>query len=215
VRSTKNNQVPEWTRSQGLEEAAGAARQSSESGENPALEAQLSHFEALLSGSSVDLSRISDEIRRRPELEALTMQLAVTPGPFAEEAAGNLEKAIVLLGASRLRVLVYAWFLIQQSSPILLHRAKNSDSGGHSGAGNARFVGESFSKGERHPAPELVALTAWLADEHLLLEIVALAQRCDANLLRLYLRAVFAIMNGARANWSVGNPPPNAAEATL
>jgi len=191
----KNNPVPPWTRRQDLQEAAGAAPQSSENGENSALEAQLSHFEGLLSGDSVDLSRISNEIRSRPALEALTMRLVVALGLSAEESLRTVEEAVVMLGVTHLRAIVYVWFLVQQSLPLLPLPAKNSDDDRHSGAGNARFLSQFFPEAEPGPA----ALAACLLDENLLLDTVALARRCDVNILGSYLRAIFAIANRSPA----------------
>lgn len=76
----------------------------------------------LLASAPVDLSGVSDEIRRYPDLESLilrpTASLAVSslaPSlvsslvPSTDEPLSTIEEAIVVLGTNRLRTLIDLW----------------------------------------------------------------------------------------------------------
>lgn len=79
------------------------------------LEAQIRRFEALLAGDFIDLSHLSREIHSRPDLEKLACQFASALDLTDEGCPPTAEHSLVLLGSSRLRALIYAWFMLASS----------------------------------------------------------------------------------------------------
>ncbi|MGH9572296.1 MAG: HDOD domain-containing protein [Candidatus Acidiferrales bacterium] len=63
----------------------------------------------LLASAPVDLSGVSNEIRRHPDLESLILQPAVSLVPAPDEPLSTVEEAVVVLGTSRLRTLIDLW----------------------------------------------------------------------------------------------------------
>ena len=64
---------------------------------------------ALLESAPIDLAAISEEIRRRPELEAQVVRLGRSLGLSSDETVNCVEDAVVVLGAQRLRVVIDLW----------------------------------------------------------------------------------------------------------
>ena len=69
----------------------------------------LDRLTKLLTAAPIDLTSISDEIRRHRELEALILRLVVSLDLCADEPVASVEEAIVALGAGRVRLLVELW----------------------------------------------------------------------------------------------------------
>lgn len=63
----------------------------------------------LLTCAPVDLSGISDEIRRHPDLESLILRPGALLAPSPDEPLSTIEEAVVVLGTSRLRALIDQW----------------------------------------------------------------------------------------------------------
>lgn len=63
----------------------------------------------LLISAPIDLSGISDEIRRHPDLESLILRLGVSLALSPDEPLNTVEEAVVVLGTTRLRVLIDLW----------------------------------------------------------------------------------------------------------
>jgi HD-like signal output (HDOD) protein len=63
----------------------------------------------LLASAPIDLSGISDEIRRHPDLESLILRPAISLVPSPDEPLGTIEEAVVALGTTRLRTLIGVW----------------------------------------------------------------------------------------------------------
>lgn len=71
----------------------------------------------LLASAPVDLSGVSNEIRRHPDLESLILRPAVSLVPSlvpslvssTDEPLTTIEEAVVVLGTNRLRTLIDAW----------------------------------------------------------------------------------------------------------
>ncbi len=64
---------------------------------------------AMLVCAPIDLASISDEIRRHAELEALVLRLGVSLVLSPEQPVNTVEEAVVVLGTSRLRILLDVW----------------------------------------------------------------------------------------------------------
>lgn len=77
-------------------------------GNAPEAVVRLNH---LLNGLAIDLAHVSQEIRSQPELASLAVRMATSLGLSPSESLHRLEDAIVMLGADRLRVLLYVWSL--------------------------------------------------------------------------------------------------------
>jgi len=69
----------------------------------------LDRLRDLLISAPIDLSGISDEIRRHPDLESLVLRLGVSLVLSPDEPLSTVEEAVVVLGTSRLRVLIDLW----------------------------------------------------------------------------------------------------------
>jgi hypothetical protein len=63
----------------------------------------------LLIAAPIDLAGISDEIRRHPDLEAIILRLGVALLLSPDEPLSTVEEAVVVLGTSRLRILIDLW----------------------------------------------------------------------------------------------------------
>lgn len=71
----------------------------------------------LLASAPVDLSGVSNEIRRHPDLESLILRpgISLVPSlppslvPSIDEPLSTIEEAVVVLGTSRLRTLIDLW----------------------------------------------------------------------------------------------------------
>lgn len=70
----------------------------------------------LLDAPAIDLTCVSQEIRSQPELESLVMRMATSLALSRSESVHRLEDAIVMLGADRLRVVLYLWSLLRQKA---------------------------------------------------------------------------------------------------
>ncbi len=70
----------------------------------------------LLESESIDLTRISEEIRAHPDLESLVLRMAVSLSLSPVDSYRNLDEAVVVLGADRLRVLLYTWSLLERKT---------------------------------------------------------------------------------------------------
>jgi hypothetical protein len=66
-------------------------------------------LETLLTADVVELKRVCDEIHSVPPLANLIVKLGGSLGSYPSASPATVEEAIVLLGTSRLRVLVDAW----------------------------------------------------------------------------------------------------------
>jgi len=94
--------------SRGATRGRGAAAQARiEQGD--AMAVPVAPLASLLSATTLDLARISQEIRGRADLESLVLRLAASLALSAEGSVMSLEDAVVVLGTDRLRVLVYLW----------------------------------------------------------------------------------------------------------
>ncbi|HEY6466030.1 MAG TPA: HDOD domain-containing protein [Candidatus Acidoferrales bacterium] len=69
----------------------------------------LDRLRNLLISAPIDLSGISDEIRRHPDLESLVLRLGVSLALSPDEPLNTVEEAVVVLGTSRVRVLIDLW----------------------------------------------------------------------------------------------------------
>lgn len=69
----------------------------------------LDRLRNLLISAPIDLSGISDEIRRHPDLESLVLRLSVSLVLSPDDPLSTVEEAVVVLGTSRLRVLIDLW----------------------------------------------------------------------------------------------------------
>ena len=84
----------------------------------------------LLASPPVDLSGVSNEIRRHPDLESLILRpgislvpsLAPSLVPSIDEPLSTIEEAVVVLGTSRLRTLIDAWSSTNSVDPAVLQR---------------------------------------------------------------------------------------------
>lgn len=63
----------------------------------------------LLVSDPIDLAGISNEIRRNPGLEPLVLRLGISLALSPDEPLNTIEEAVVVLGTSRLRVLIDLW----------------------------------------------------------------------------------------------------------
>jgi len=68
----------------------------------------------LLDAEIVDLNRVAREIRSHPDLESLVLRTAVSLALSPAELLRTLEDAVLVLGPDRIRVLLYAWSLMQR-----------------------------------------------------------------------------------------------------
>ena len=64
---------------------------------------------SLLVSDPIDLAGISNEIRRCPALEGLVLRLGASLAISPDEPLNTIEEAVVVLGTSRLRVLIDLW----------------------------------------------------------------------------------------------------------
>jgi HDOD domain len=69
----------------------------------------------LLANDPVDLTRVSDEIRALPALAAMAKQVAASLLLSPKFPVTSVEEAAVLLGTDRLRVLLHAWPLFENT----------------------------------------------------------------------------------------------------
>jgi hypothetical protein len=70
-------------------------------------------FDSLLDSAPVELDRISEQVRARPELEALVSKLARSLQLIPGNSSPTIEEAAVVLGTDRLRIIVYMWSLLE------------------------------------------------------------------------------------------------------
>ena len=63
----------------------------------------------LLVSAPIDLASIGDEIRRHPDLADLVLRLGVSLALSPDEPLATVEEAVVVLGTSRLRVVMELW----------------------------------------------------------------------------------------------------------
>ncbi|HTR45965.1 MAG TPA: HDOD domain-containing protein [Verrucomicrobiae bacterium] len=69
-----------------------------------------------LEAAAVDLGRVGREIRSHPDLESLVERMAVSLALSPADSIETPEDAVVVLGADRLRVVFYMWWLMKQKS---------------------------------------------------------------------------------------------------
>lgn len=67
------------------------------------------HLTSLLVSDPIDLASISNEIRRSPGLETLVLRLGASLALLPDEPLNTIEEAVVILGTSRLRVVIDLW----------------------------------------------------------------------------------------------------------
>lgn len=80
----------------------------------PCPEESAATLSSLLALETIELCRISDEIRLHSSLEAMVMRLSHSLLLSPDLPPTSVEVAAILLGADRLRVLVHAWTLLEQ-----------------------------------------------------------------------------------------------------
>lgn len=80
----------------------------------PCPEESAATLSSLLALDTIELCRISDEIRLHSGLEAMVMRLSHSLLLSPDLPPTSVEGAAILLGADRLRVLVHAWTLLEQ-----------------------------------------------------------------------------------------------------
>jgi len=68
----------------------------------------------LLDAALSDFAKVAAEIRTRPDLEVLIMRIALSLQLAPEDPAYTLSGALVVLGAHRVRVLIYMWSMRSQ-----------------------------------------------------------------------------------------------------
>jgi len=71
-------------------------------------------LENLLAASPVDLKRVGDAVRAHPDFEALVLRLAVSLALSEDIPPATVEEAVVVLGTTRMRVLVHLWAMSQK-----------------------------------------------------------------------------------------------------
>jgi HDOD domain len=76
---------------------------------NPEARAAAHRLTKLLTSAPIDLSGISNEIRRHPDLESLILRPDISLAPSPDEPLSTIEEAVVVLGTSRLRTLIKQW----------------------------------------------------------------------------------------------------------
>jgi hypothetical protein len=76
----------------------------------------LARLTGLLISAPIDLGGISHEIRRHPDLETLILRLGVSLVLSPDEPLTTVEEAVVVLGTSRLRILIDLWSSAGNSS---------------------------------------------------------------------------------------------------
>lgn len=69
---------------------------------------------ALLALDTIELCRVSDEIRLHSRLKAMVMRLSQSLVLSPDLPSSTVEAAAILLGVDRLRVLVHAWTLVER-----------------------------------------------------------------------------------------------------
>lgn len=80
----------------------------------PCAEESAATLTSLLALDTLELGRISDEIRIYSGLEDMVMRLSRSLMLSPDLPPGSVEGAAILLGADRLRVLVHSWILIEK-----------------------------------------------------------------------------------------------------
>jgi hypothetical protein len=71
-------------------------------------------LENLLAASPVDLKRVGDAVRARPDFAALVLRLAISLALSEDIPPATIEEAVVVLGTIRMRVLLHLWALSQR-----------------------------------------------------------------------------------------------------
>ncbi|MGH9757862.1 MAG: hypothetical protein ACRD4M_09000 [Candidatus Acidiferrales bacterium] len=127
------------------------------SGVNPHLpcpEESAATISALLALDTIELCRISDEIRLHSGLEAMVMRLSHSLLLSPDLPPSTVEGAAILLGVDRLRVLVHAWTLLELEKA---GDAEDTDS-------NSRLYAEDFGRQNSLSCatPETLYLTTFL-----------------------------------------------------
>lgn len=70
----------------------------------------------LLDAPAIDLTCVGQEIRSQPELKSLVTRMAASLALLPSESAHRLDDAIIMLGANRLRIVLYLWSLLRQKA---------------------------------------------------------------------------------------------------
>jgi HDOD domain len=99
---------------------------------NPEARAAAHRLTKLLTSAPIDLSGISDEIRRHPDLESLILRpdLSLAPSLVSsiDEPLSTIEEAVVVLGKSRLRTLIDQWSSTNSVEIAMLQAKQNTAS---------------------------------------------------------------------------------------
>jgi HD-like signal output (HDOD) protein len=74
----------------------------------------LGELDSLFCAQPVDLKRVSEAVRARPDLEALVLRLTDSLELSPDVPIATVEEAAVVLGRDRLRVLLHTWALAQR-----------------------------------------------------------------------------------------------------
>jgi|GEM_PF-6692430 hypothetical protein len=95
----------------------------------------------LLDATPSDLAKVAAEIRTRPDLEVLIMRIALSLQLAPEESVYTLDRALVVLGVQRVRVLIYMWSMLSHHLNALhfareLERRPSSANGGQKSSRN-------------------------------------------------------------------------------
>jgi len=93
----------------GTEDAQKANAPGRSSSGRVATAADFKRLSELLVAAPIDLTAISGEIRCHPDLEALVLRLGLSLLLSPDEPLSTIEEAVVVLGASRLRILIELW----------------------------------------------------------------------------------------------------------
>jgi hypothetical protein len=129
----------------------------------------VAHLNSLLVCAPIDLAGISDEIRRHPNLESLILRLGVSLALSPDEPLNTVEEAVVVLGTSRLRVLIDLWSSMRDMQAESGESQQNSAAGSLSAVATTPEINylSNFLRGVGFDSPEGALsnerLAAWAA----------------------------------------------------
>ena len=125
MRSTTQEQIGERILPQAAENRAARPSATIEH-DIPAPADSLRELDSIFCAHTVDLRRVSDAVRARPDLEALVLRLTASLALSPELPIATVEEAAVVLGRDRLRVLVHTWALLREvrEKPRLIDHAR-------------------------------------------------------------------------------------------
>lgn len=127
----------------------------------PALPSHLIQLNGLLSTSPVDLKRVSQVIQSDPSLTGQVIHLCNSALFGLRRRIFKVEEAAILLGADRLRTLVFTCYLMDNSSQWLQERAMQ-EHWRHSFA--VAILSERVARAIHHPMPDQAYLSGLLHD---------------------------------------------------